>query len=580
MLNVTTYANDFCSSRRRVDEGQARAPGAAGGVGGAAGVLPGNNIAGDAARQQPNIPGGANAQRRAIANGLNGVQGTEAAPAAVREPLRFEGFYLQPGAFVPWVGGQLLPRDPTQPNYPLARGFQQQQAQQQQQQRPRHTPAPSANIGLANSVPVSAAPTPPTVTSPPPLSAATSTSFVWPPVHTPTTPTPTHAVEKTPIEVKPKASEDEDTSSDDSSDIGDVAIQDRRRLATEAIMRRFNSTGSRGAPSATTTPTKPSGTTDATSMNERAYSKFFALASDASAQETTKPAQTFSFNVPRPSTSAPAHPGQYNVRHDAPSFIPLFHMFHQQQYGPIMGTSRPWPMQQAAIPTQTLPFPGQNIPTISSQIIHPAQTHGTGVHRRPTSSRVHSSTLAPQQQQSFIHASNLQSTSQRSNILVPQRDIRREPSPSQEVSLQQLDSITRVQVEERLKVLENVKRMTQQCIEELMAVRGTMSGVMTRSASAEARPTVEQEVPIAVETPVAPPLDVPPAIAAGIPPDITVPTLTPPPPITSLVDESITLPEIADSTVTPKQEQVSPTLELGTTPEIISVEETAAEGTS
>lgn len=35
----------------------------------------------------------------------------------LREPRRFEGFYLMPNAFAQWGGGALLPRDPTQPAF-------------------------------------------------------------------------------------------------------------------------------------------------------------------------------------------------------------------------------------------------------------------------------------------------------------------------------------------------------------------------------------------------------------------------------------------------------------------------------
>jgi hypothetical protein len=523
-------------------------------------------MAGDAARQQPNVPGGANGQRRAVANG---AQPTDtAAPVLMREPLRFEGFYLQPGAFVPWVGGQLLARDPTQPNYAIPRGFQQ---HQQQQQRPRHTPIPSTSTGFVNpaTATASVAPTPPAVTSPP-MSASAAGSFMWPPTQTTIAP----LAAKTQPDPTAKASEDEGTSSDSSSDAGDISLEERRRMAQEAVMKRLQSMqsiGARGAGAAGTS-TKPTLSAGNNLLaNERAYSKFFAIPSDASAADGAKP--TFTFAVPRPSTTATVASGQYNVRHDAPSFIPLFHMFHQQQYGPVIGTSRPWPMQQATLPTQTLPFPAQNMPTISSQFSQPPQVHATGVHRRPPSTRIHSNKplMSPQANPPSL-------PQQRSNVSLPLRDLQRDPSPSQELSLQQLDAITRNQVEERLKILENVKRMTQQCIDELMTVRGTMPGAMTRASSTDTRPVVEQEVTILTESlTVPPPLEiVAPAIETGLTPDVAVPVLAPPS-ISPLVEDPLTLHESSTAGDMPKEEPQTPSLELEATPEIISVEEPAAE---
>ena len=212
-------------------------------------------MAGDAARQQPNVPG-ANGQRRAVANGANGAQPTETgALVPMREPLRFEGFYLQPGAFVPWVGGQVLARDPTQPNYTMPRGFQ------QQQQRPRHTPVPSTSTGVVNPAAptVSVAPTPPAIISPPPMSASASGSFVWPPTQTTIAPLPANPVPKTQPDPKAKASEDEETSSTSDSDAGDMSLEEKLRMAHEAVMKRLQSMGARGtgAPSPAVSRTQP-----------------------------------------------------------------------------------------------------------------------------------------------------------------------------------------------------------------------------------------------------------------------------------------------------------------------------------
>jgi hypothetical protein len=80
-----------------------------------------------------------------------------------------------------------------------------------------------------------------------------------------------------------------------------------------------------------------------------------------------------------------------------------------------------------------------------------------------------------------------------SSSLTP-RDIKREASPTQELSLRQLDSITRQLVEERLRVLENVKRITQQCIDDLSAVRGSAVGLESlRPSQTLSKPLTDQE---------------------------------------------------------------------------------------
>jgi hypothetical protein len=89
----------------------------------------------------------------------------------------------------------------------------------------------------------------------------------------------------------------------------------------------------------------------------------------------------------------------------------------------------------------------------------------------------------------------------RSESLFSRSNVKREPSPSHELTIQQVDVITRLQVEERLRVLENVKRLTQQCIEELMAVKGTLPNLdAIRQRTEETKPVAEPQSIFAGET--------------------------------------------------------------------------------
>lgn len=566
-----------------MDEQQGRAPGA-NGAAGVAGALPGNIVGDDVVRHQANAAGAANGQRRGAVNAPTGAQPTET-PVAMREPLRFEGFYLQPGAFVPWVGGPLLPRDPTNPHsQPLSRsGFPQ---SQQQSQRPRHTPVSSANLGFANAAASSAAPTPPPVQSPPPSSTTTGAS--WAALTQASTPTrapasnsaPAPIVSKTPNDTKAKSSDSENqeeaTSSDDFSDVAEASTQARRRLMAEAIQRRLNVNSSR-SDAAWSNGSGRTGMETIERAMEKAQAKYFTNPSDPSKAESSSRVSPLS---PAPSltrqatSTASAFPAQYHVRQDAPSFIPLYHAFHQQHYGPIIGTSRPWPLQRKTSPTEALPFPMPSLPTMASQFPQPQQYLLPGSLAGTPRKFVRPST--PQHPSSLSNASR-----QRSNSgMTPQRDVRREPSPSQDLSLQQLDQITRMQVEERLRVLENVKRMTQQCIEELMAVRGTMPP-MTRTKSTEPRPPAEDVLAISESSTLVPTSSVPADQAApGIPPSLPAEGLSLTEPNTPLIQEPTDLTVVSADTAVPKELDTSPDLEPEPTPEIVPVEEVATEGTA
>ncbi|KAG8817963.1 hypothetical protein FRC17_011019 [Serendipita sp. 399] len=164
--------------------------------------------------------------------------------------------------------------------------------------------------------------------------------------------------------------------------------------------------------------------------------------------------------------------GQYNVRSDAPSFIPLFHNFHLLQQGPTIAPVKAWPLQGASQSqdgsTQTLTLPSSN--SLLQFVPQTATSPTPGSGSRATFGRP--STPSPLGMQQFLQqqagTSNLSHTRYTPSPL--HREARREESPAQET--ERLDILTRLQVQERLKILENVKRLTQHCIDELLLVRG------------------------------------------------------------------------------------------------------------
>ncbi|KAG8855911.1 hypothetical protein FRB91_001581, partial [Serendipita sp. 411] len=505
--------------RRKVDETLPRTPGPAGAGGGA---QPGNNGGRDAARPGADAGGGAaqGAQRRPGNNAGIGPAPTDT-PAHLKEPLKFEGFYLQPNCFVPWTGGPVLLRDPTQP------GPQRQPVPLQQRQR--QYPGPP-----------STAPTP-TIQSPPPATqtlapfGAGLTNAV----------TATSAPE--PVGYRDiKGSDEEDTSSDDSTSQVLGSIQERRRIASEAALRRHQA----GRTSTPTTPTQSQrtstaplnastvpGTSDLNQMLERNLNKYFASVPDPTTRggsPTSRPPLTFGGQSRSSGVS-----GQYNVRPDSPSFIPLFHNFHIPQQGPTVAPVKVWPSQPASqnqdSHTQTLSLPSSStllqfaLPSVTSPPPNAPGSSGRATFGRP-------STPSPLGMQQFMQQSGPSNLSHTRYTPSPlHREARREDSPLQEA--ERLDILTRLQVEERLKVLENVKRLTQLCIDELTAVRGgqlTTSELLrlarnmdVRVSASDSSQTSESSIRLRHEpTPAVVPSPSSHSAAASIPPT-TTPLLQP-----------------------------------------------------
>ncbi|KAG8795579.1 E3 ubiquitin-protein ligase hrd1, partial [Serendipita sp. 399] len=241
--------------RRKVDETLPRAPGPAGAAGGQPGA-PGNNGARDAGRPGADV-GGANpgAVRRPGNNPGTGAAPTDT-PTQMKEPLKFEGFYLQANCFVPWAGGPVLPRDPTQPFPP--------QRQPAQLQRHRQYPGPPS----ASPTPTVQSPSQPTQPLAPfgaGLANAATTASIPEPVDL-------------------KNSDEEDTSSDDSTTQLIGSIQERRRIAAEAALKRHQA-GRSSTPS-TPTPTQkaaagpsnlgtPLSSSELNQLMERNLNKYF-----------------------------------------------------------------------------------------------------------------------------------------------------------------------------------------------------------------------------------------------------------------------------------------------------------------
>ncbi|CAG7853977.1 SubName: Full=Related to HRD1-involved in degradation of Hmg2p {ECO:0000313/EMBL:CCA67181.1} [Serendipita indica DSM 11827] len=491
--------------RRRVDEAQPRAPGGTQNpAGGQAGAARNNGL--DAARQPPAAGGAAGNPRRAANNPAAAGGPADAAVPPLREPLRFEGFFLMPGAFIPWLGGPILVRDPTAPLPPPARP----NAGPQQRTRPPNV-APS-NLGAS----VTTAPSTPSHTATP----STSTVFnIGTPSQLAASNAPAPSTEGSSSTTKSSVSEDDDTSSESSTSEVGTSIEERRRIAAEAALRRNQAINSRGLPSTPSTPTP----------TQRPAASPFSRASFPRPQETEQAeeyrryfATSVDLSSPTMKANVPLHPsrvanspnlGQYHIRPDAPAFVPLFHNFHQPLAGSYVGPTKPWPTLTANGGTQTLPFPQPNSLSqythATAGITHPPSP-SPGMIRGGTFPRPSTPTHLP------LHHSQPGPSGlshQRGSISFRPGEMKRESSPSQELTTQQLDIITRLQVEERLKVLENVKRMTQQCIDDLLAVRGTIPAVDSlRARSTDTRSTAASEssgvseLPLRVKTESVPPV--------------------------------------------------------------------------
>ena len=551
-----------------MDDKQIRANAeAARGVAGA----PGNNQPIDAANPRPPVPGHAQPNNRGGA--ANGAQPTEVAQGQVREPLRFEGFYLQAGAFVPWVGGPLLARDPTQPNVP--------HRHPPVPQRSRHSTAPPTQMPA----PPTSAPPSVALQSPPVASAASTTPFTWPPTtSTPPASSP-QLVEKPPTDEKPKAVEDDDdddTTSNSSTEVV-LSAEERRRTISEAALRRTlngpyqslsSRTGGSGTPvvpltsSATPLPTpttapllsqSSTAAADASPMRtlterEKAYGKYFVMPTEAPGipADGSQLAKPMGFLASRQSIATAPLTGEYNVRQDAPSFVPLFHSFHLPHYSATVGPSRPWPLQKPGAVTQTLTLPGQATPQPNVHVSTPLQVHGNTLNTLRTSPyplRVMPQSPSSLQLQHHHAIGNMQP---RPESLLSRGSFKRESSPSQELTTQQLDAITRAQVEERLRVLENVKRMTQQCIDELMVVRGAMPNLeVIRPRTEEPRPTIQPQSVLVADmtssTPIRP---------------ASTSTLLPVDPVKPIVEPEIILAAAAPATAPLVSEEPTPSVSM------------------
>ena len=501
-------------SRRRVDEAQPRAPaGAPNPAGGLAGGG-GRNNGPDAARQPPGA-GAAGNIRRAAGNPTGTGGPADGAAVPLREPLKFEGFSLLPGAFVPWAGGAILPRDPTTPLPGPAR----QNAGPQQRTRPPNMAPSTLGASMAT------APSTPSHTATP----SASTLFnVGPPTQIVTPTGSTVPAAEGSSTTKSSVSEDEETSSESSiSEIGN-SVEERRRIAAEAALKRNQAIAARTLPSTPSTPTptqRPAASPfsrasfprpqDAEQAEE--FRRYFATTA-----ELTSPTPTLKASTPsHPSRAAnPTNVGQYHVRPDAPAFIPLFYNFHQPLTGSYLGPTRAWPTLPPNGTTQTLPLPQPNPlaqyshPTTSST--HPPSPN-PGMIRGGTFPRPSTPTHIPLQHHSQPGPSGL--SHQRGSISFRPGEMKRESSPSQELTAQQLDVITRLQVEERLRVLENVKRMTQQCIDDLLSVRGTMPAVDSlRARSTDTRSNAASESSSVLELPPRVRTEPAPPVLPGSPP--------------------------------------------------------------
>jgi len=177
----------------------------------------------------------------------------------LREPRRFEGFYLMPNAYAQWGGGALLPRDPTQPAFvpqvpqPAAQrtpqlpygpgAFTLPQPYASNLQSPDPSRGTEANINL-----------PPT---PAAQSIQPSTSLSWQPVRP-----PTPRLNAAPDTSNSRRSSISTSSGSSSSSEGEVPapststekgpaanedVVERRQAAMEAVLRRRHA-GRQGAP--------------------------------------------------------------------------------------------------------------------------------------------------------------------------------------------------------------------------------------------------------------------------------------------------------------------------------------------
>jgi len=168
----------------------------------------------------------------------------------LRDPRRFEGFYLMPNAYAQWGGGALLPRDPTQP------AFVPQVPQSAAQRTPQlpygpgaftlpqpyspnlQTPDPSRGTEANTNLP----PTPAVHTTQPP------SSLSWQPIRPPTprlnAPTDASSSRRSSMSTSSgssPSSEEEDsapyTQTEKTPAINEDGVE-RRRVAAEAVLRR------------------------------------------------------------------------------------------------------------------------------------------------------------------------------------------------------------------------------------------------------------------------------------------------------------------------------------------------------
>jgi hypothetical protein len=560
-------------SRRRIEEPLPAGNGtnaAAGGQGAVPGMA--GNIPGDAARQPPQPPAGIPENQPRPTAGNIGRQPNEANQAQMREPLRFEGFYLQAGSFVPWIGGPLLPRDPTQGYQPLAR--QVLSAQQQQQQNRQRQPIPPTSVGINDlsmpmRPPTSTNPASPTVQAPPTLF---TTAAPLQPTPTTTIPPPTTTSDTPQNDAKNSVADDEVTSSDSSSSDGEVAesIAKRRQMMLDAALQRQSrqspappSSGIFGIPPIQLSSTTPLSGHTSRPPSKSSFEQFFAIPN----KNTSEARPTVPYDLSNPDKSGTNLPrqmsSQYSIRYDAPSFIPLFHTFHLQHYGPAAGPSKQWPMQQTFTSARTAPLTPSIAPiNLAQPQPNPSQqTPASIATKRPwTLSR----NTTPQTGDIPIQtqATSVFGLSQlRPSSAQPLSDAKPAIPTSQETSLQELDSITRQQVEARIKVLENVKRVAQQCIDELLTVRdpsvGLTGDMRPKKPEIEVLDKPESSTVAVAPEPAALVSDVTPASIVSPTSDASIlseSTLNPLATTLSTTQNPHLLPEGAIPSVTPKEE--------------------------
>jgi hypothetical protein len=166
----------------------------------------------------------------------------------LREPRRFEGFYLMPNAYAQWGGGALLPRDPTQPS------FVPQVPQPTAQRNPQLPYGPGAFTLPQSYAPNLQTPDPSRGTEaninlpPTPVAHSTQphTSLSWQPVRPPTPHlNDTSSSRRSSMSTSSgssSSSEREDfapsTPTEKAPAANEDIVEERRRAATEAALRR------------------------------------------------------------------------------------------------------------------------------------------------------------------------------------------------------------------------------------------------------------------------------------------------------------------------------------------------------